>query len=229
MVSRDFVEPLFNHLGFISPPASIDKTLETASLLFEKSESSFAVITPELPEYSNLGKALVKRGFKQLDQMSVMKLTKPVFKSNVELNVKVAQPSDIKEWCETYLNSFYGNQEFLSQVLKAVKKSLSQFGVKLLIAYLGSEPAGVSALCQSDGLTGVYCVGTLPKHRRKGVASTVLKSAYDITREAGSSLILQTFVSDSVEPFYFNLGFDRVYKKNVFIETNVSQKVDISP
>lgn len=224
MISQDFAEPLFNHLGFISPLVSIDEGLESASAIFEQSGAPLSIIIPELPEYSGIERVLVSKGFKLLDQMSVMKLIKPKFRSNPDLVVRVAEASDINDWCQTYLASFYGSDELLRPVLRAVEKSFSRLGAKFLIAYLHSKPVGVTALYQRGGLTGVYCVGTLPEHRRKGVASTVLKHACSIAAHTGSSLILQTFVSDFVEPFYSNSGFDRVYKKNVLIETGGASK-----
>jgi hypothetical protein len=65
-------------------------------------------------------------------------------------------------------------------------------------------------------MSGVYCVGTLPDMRGVHVASTMLDFSNKLAVSEARKLILQTVLSDSVEPFYLKLGFRRVYLKELF-------------
>ena len=83
----------------------------------------------------------------------------------------------------------------------------------LLEARLDGTVAGVLAVFRTRRLAGIYCVGTVPKFRRRGVAGALLDRAAEIAASEGRRLILQTLKSDGVEDFYSKRGFVDLYRK----------------
>jgi GNAT superfamily N-acetyltransferase len=148
------------------------------------------------------------------DKMSVMRLGSPSFKSSDGVTVAEAGPSDHREWARVYLESFYGDASLLPEVLEVLGR-LPRGSADLLVARVGGKNAGGLACHRSGGLLGVYCVGTLPQFRRRGVAATLLQRAAETARKEGRDLILQTLESDSVESFYESQGFRRLFSKRL--------------
>ena len=65
---------------------------------------------------------------------------------------------------------------------------------------------------------GLYCLGTLPEHRDKGVATAMIKASLDISRQNGNDCIfVQTLADEGLEKFYLKLGFKQVYEKVIFV------------
>ncbi len=207
-----FNEYFFNRAGFLDCEA---KTAEVAAI-----EREFAnrALAPHfvVPESCNEVIASLKRsGYTSLDKMAVMMLGGPKFKTGQGVAAKRIDAGGIDGWCRTYLLSFYGETALLPYVSGIAGRLVDKREVALLAGMVGNETAGVVATFQSGGLVGVYCVGTLPKFRRMGVASALLEAANGLARSSGSRLILQTLISDSAEDFYVAGGFKRIYIKDV--------------
>jgi predicted GNAT family acetyltransferase len=133
---------------------------------------------------------LIARGLKAADQMSVMKLVNPYFKRNPGVSVVAIKPAQVRSWCGTYLASFYGDTHLYEVVSKIVRKTISVQGVRFMIAKQGDSVVGALATYESDGLLGAYCVGTVPRMRGRGVASTMLDHAHRYARRRKKTLIL---------------------------------------
>jgi GNAT superfamily N-acetyltransferase len=122
---------------------------------------------------------------------------------------------DVHEWVSAYLRSFYGDGGPEAEVERAAKRAVKDRGVSLAVARRGKEVVGEMALLRRGGLLGAYCVGTVPEHRRSGVASGMLSYASSQATEQGLTLVLQTFAGDHVEGFYLGRGFRKLYGKSV--------------
>lgn len=73
------------------------------------------------------------------------------------------------------------------------------------ITYDGSV-AGTSAMVLADGVAGIYCVATLPDHRRKGLGAALTARPLALARELGYSIgVLQS--SEAGYKVYQRLGF----------------------
>jgi GNAT superfamily N-acetyltransferase len=123
--------------------------------------------------------------------------------------------TDPGSWTLAYLRSFYGDVG-LSGAVEPVVSSLSKSKqVTFLESRAGGTLAGVLALFRTPGLAGVYCVGTVPEQRNKGIASSLLARARQIADSEGRVMILQTLESDGALQFYLNRGFEELYDKIV--------------
>ncbi|MEM2915528.1 MAG: GNAT family N-acetyltransferase, partial [Candidatus Bathyarchaeia archaeon] len=156
----------------------------------------------EAVEYESIRKFLSKRGYEEKDHLSFMEIAFPSFKSNKSVKVNLIGRDEIDTWCETYLLAFYGDNDLSEPVLKSVKRALMDRKTRFMLARYKDLPVGTLALYETRRFSGAYCVGTIPKFRNIGIASTMLEFAYSLSRKKGKKLVLQTFISDSVESFY---------------------------
>jgi GNAT superfamily N-acetyltransferase len=67
---------------------------------------------------------------------------------------------------------------------------------------------------------GVYCVGTLPQKRGRGIARSMLQRSEVIAQSEGCKIMtLQTIESDNVTPMYLKLGYAMEFERNVLQAT----------
>ncbi|HVB13043.1 MAG TPA: GNAT family N-acetyltransferase, partial [Nitrososphaerales archaeon] len=63
---------------------------------------------------------------------------------------------------------------------------------------------------------GIYCLGTLPEKRNRGIAKTLMMTAEGYAARSGSKyLTLQTVVRDGVTPMYEKMGFNVEFERDV--------------
>ena len=148
-----------------------------------------------------------------------MRLAGAIPKRVSGVTCRVIGTEKLDEWCETYLRAFYGELSLLKSVVASVKKALGEGRTRLVLASVGRKPAGTLAVHGRRGLSGVYCVGTIPEFRERGVATALLRRAKEISDSEGrTTLTLQTFRSDSLERFYYKRGFELAYSKDVLVK-----------
>lgn len=212
LTSKEFREPFFNRAGFL--------TCRTVAPSLVKVEACFkdARLRPTvlLQDSCSSGiRTLARAGYATADKMSVMAMERPEFRTNDAVTVKRVGRSGVSTWSRAYLRSFYGNDRLFSKVSTVVARLVGRRGVTLLEGLMGGAVAGVLAIQRTRGLAGVYCVGTVPQFRRRGVSGTLISAAEAISSREGRQLILQTLESDGVERFYLHGGLRRLYAKNV--------------
>lgn len=88
--------------------------------------------------------------------------------------------------------------------------------VRHYLAWVGNTPVGTASLVLSNGVAGVWNVGTLSEYRHRGVAATLM---HHILREARSigyeaSMLL---ASNEGQPLYDRLGYKTLSHVRVFV------------
>lgn len=159
-------------------------------------------------------KKLLRSGYRTIETMTVM-VSRGSSKPPVaaEFEVRRTTTRTVGEWSKTYLLSFYDSELLMPAVTRIVQRLVRTRVVTLLEAVEGGVVAGVLAIFRTPHLAGVYCVGTLPEFRRRGVAGTLLGKAFAIAASEGRRLVLQTLKSDGAEEFYVKRGFTKAYEK----------------
>lgn len=127
----------------------------------------------------------------------------------------VVTSSDALPWTAAYLRSFYGNEELSERVTPIIARVSHAKSVTLLESRAKGETAAVMALFRTPGVMGAYCVGTVPGHRREGVATGLLAEAAEIAAAEGRPMILQTLESEGALSFYLKRGYEPLYSKLV--------------
>lgn len=133
----------------------------------------------------------------------------------------VTMSGNPQRWAATYLDAFYGSRDLIAEVSPIASRLISAKGTTLLESRIRGETAGVMALYRTPQVIGVYCLGTSPGHRGRGVATGLLTEARRVAKEEGRNLILQTLRSDGAGRFYRDRGFSELYSKR-FLERRLN-------
>ena len=210
MLSSDFDEYFFNRAGFLEC-SDAKAAILTAEKAFEAAWRAPCFSVPE--ECGGVVQTLESHGYDAFDRMSVMRLGEPGFRVASGLSVNSGEEVDVSDWATAYSLSFYGDLGVKDSVTRIVKRLGRDPAVTLLAGEKGGGLAGVLAAFRTPGLLGVYCVGTLEKHRRSGVAGSLLAEVSRMAASEARVMILQTIVSDRVGNFYLDGGFSEIYSK----------------
>ncbi len=216
--SKDFGEYFFNRGGFVRVTGKAASLVDLMEVEFAKRDLKSYIFLRSDSLNSRLLQHMERKRYKIADQMSVMEVEEPSFELNGELALITGAKDELQRWAEAYLRSFYGDMKLLEKVIGILERVSRDKDTSLVLAQLEEKPAGVLALHRTEGLLGVYCVGTVPEMRGKHVASTMLDFANRLAKDEGRKLILQTILSDLVEPLYVKLGFRRAYTKELFVK-----------
>jgi N-acetylglutamate synthase-like GNAT family acetyltransferase len=217
LFSDDFAEYFFNRGGFLKVTARSSDMFERMEAEFQKRGRTPSIFIQSQSLTPRVLQKIATKGFRIADQMSVMQVTEPSFKVNPKLVLELGVDGKLQQWAGVYMEAFYGDTKLRKAVLSSLERVAENKEVSLLIANLDERPVGALALFRTAGLCGVYCVGTIPDKRGAHVASTMLEFANRLAVSEGRRLILQTILSDSVEPFYLKLGFKRMYLKELLV------------
>lgn len=211
ITSTRFLEPFFNRTCFLDCGA--------ASAYRESAENGFRrlglppILTVNCRCSSALG-SLVSSGYRELERMTVMVSARRFEQTGAEVEVRRVSEGSVDEWTRAYLLSFYGDTGLAPEVTKVARRATGDRSTTLLEARLDDTTAGVLAVFRSRQEAGIYCVGTIPGFRRRGVAGALLGRACEIAESEGRRAILQTLKSDGAEAFYSKRGFVSLYQKS---------------
>ena len=161
-------------------------------------------------------------GFSWIDTMDVLTLTlESDFvdkkKATTDVSVVKVNYADIASWVSAFCESFE-ILEMQTEIKQRIERHFDK--LILLISYVCSglsapQIGGCCALFVNRGIIGVYCLGTIPKFRGRGIARKMLASGVQYTFNL-DYLFLQTFESQNLFAFYRKFGFKLAYKKRVF-------------
>lgn len=212
MLSSDFDEYFFNRAGFVDCVGGQDAIPKIEAEFEALARPSCFSVQEECGEVAAM---LESRGYVTFDRMSVMQLDRPKFKTAAGLKVLSGEEIVTGEWAAAYSLSFYGDLGMQDSVSLIVDRLRMEPSVTLFAGERDGKSLGVLATFRTPGLLGVYCVGTLGKHRSMGVASSLIHEASRMAVTEGRLLILQTIASEKVEGFYAKGGFHRLYLKKL--------------
>ena len=211
LTSEEFPEPFFNRAGALS----CEGVARAAS--WAEKELQLRGLPPTVLVFDSCpsgAKALLASGYRAVDTMTVL-VSKGAIDGSRASDSKVHTSSSAGSWVGAYLRAFYGDEELAGSVVPIVRRLLKAKAATLLEATVKGRVAGTLALFRTGGLAGVYCVGTVPEFRKRGVATGLLSRAKEIADAEGRELILQTLASDRAEPFYSQRGFECLYSKTI--------------
>ncbi len=94
--------------------------------------------------------------------------------------------------------------------------TLSAPGAEFYVGYVDGEPVASSALIATDGTAGVWNVGCLPSHRRRGIGEAMTWHAVRRGAEIGCD-IANLQASEIGQPIYERMGFSTVAPYKTFV------------
>ena len=184
-----------------------EKMIDEALELFEKNNTQPFVYVLDNHELEEL---LLKKNFRLYDTQHVMKKLAP---SEVKPSlVHHITKKDALLWSEVFCIS-YDCIDWADEVNSIVQKSISD--VEYLVD--SDNNASCVALYEKNSILGLFCLGTMPEHRKKGLAMSLINYALNQVRTKNLDfLMLETFQRDNLLEFYSNLGFEQIYEKKIY-------------
>jgi GNAT superfamily N-acetyltransferase len=211
LASEEFAEPFFNRAGVLSCGGTA-RAASWAEKELGKRGLRSTVLTFESCVAGT--RALLAGGYRVADTMAVL-ASKGTIAKTTDSRIRVQTSRSPGPWVRAYLRAFYGSEELAESVLHIATRLSKARETTLLEARVQGEVAGSLALFKTKGLAGVYCVGTVPEFRGRGVATQLLARAKEIATEEGRVMILQTLASDGAGRFYRERGFEHLYSKMI--------------
>jgi GNAT superfamily N-acetyltransferase len=220
-------DPIFNHfvLNEIVVERSSDEVLTGVIEQLKKISSSLGFNTTVFLEnlWNNsrlLGKLVVDNGFRVRDKMEI--LSKHVDPNPVDhedkINVRITE--DYANWNRIFVSSFQIPVSWNQELLRREEVATKNDSVRLI---LGREPGSdedqgcLLSFLDESKVMGVYCVGTLPRWRGRGIGKMMMNFVENNARDLGCKLLtLQTINSDGVSPMYKKMGYRTEFERDIF-------------
>lgn len=158
--------------------------------------------------YAELEQLLERKGFAYFDTLHALKNSSS---SNKKTNAIKITRENISLWVDVFCKA-YDCPEWANAVAKIIENSLHD------VDYFVDESGGsCMALYAKNSVLGLYCLGTIPSKRNKGLASLLVDFALNEVKSRNlESLILETYQKDNLLEFYSKMGFEKVYAKKVY-------------
>jgi len=209
--SDDLKEPFFNRAGTLACTGVSRLSAAAEEKLAARGMDSTVTV---FDSCVGAAEALEGSGYRTVDTMTVLLSRGPIESPNPPHTTILTRPSALR-WANAYLDAFYGNRKLSSRVTPIINRLLKNRAATLLEARIKGETAGVLAIFRTKGLAGVYCVGTVPRFRRLGVAGVLLSRARAVALAEERNLVLQSLASDGSKQFYLNRGFVPLHSKQL--------------
>jgi GNAT superfamily N-acetyltransferase len=184
-----------------------EKMIDETISIFQKNHMRTFVYTLSNP---SLEEFLLSENFKFYDTQHVLK--KRIILGSETSHVHHIEKKDSLLWAEIFCKS-YDCYEWIDEVNNIVKDSFTQ------IEYLvdAEHNASCVALYEKNSILGLYCLGTLPEKRKKGLAKLLINYALNKVKTKNLDfLMLETYQRDELLGFYSKLGFEKVYEKKIY-------------
>ncbi|MCS7142920.1 MAG: GNAT family N-acetyltransferase [Aigarchaeota archaeon] len=165
-----------------------------------------------------LREVLLGYGFRLWDELFVeVRGADP--QSPTQSTLRPVEDTDaLRTWIEIYESAFKIPSYWHREIEVRTKTMLRRDDVTLFVKYAGEIPVGSLAAYFTGDLCGLYCIGTPPKYRGKGIGSSMINEAVRVAGMRGARAVcLQTLASDKLTGFYERLGFRVAYKKQVYL------------
>jgi len=184
-----------------------EKMIDDVLILFKKNNTQPFVY---VLNNNKLEELLLKKNFRLYDTHHIMKKTIS-HTVNHEPVHHIARKDSLL-WAEVFCKS-YDCLDWSDEVNSIVHDSISD------VEYLVDSEFNSScvALYEKNSMLGLYCLGTIPEFRNKGLAKSLIYYALNKVREKNLDfLMLETYARDNLLRFYSNLGFEQIYEKKVY-------------
>jgi len=125
---------------------------------------------------------------------------------------RVASGEALHEFCEASGRAFRIPPWFLRAAFAARfdSNAAPEPAIHRFVGYAGGRPVATAAQSTSDGVTGIFFVGTVPEARRRGFGEAVTRAAIEDARAQGATVAwLQSTAIG--RPLYERMGFRWVH------------------
>jgi GNAT superfamily N-acetyltransferase len=199
---------------------------DAKKIFFSNSLDCFFSIHDD-PEYLEITTTLELQHFSYIDTMLVFWVDLDTFPNKgdkLDYDPNISQliandQSSICAWIDLFCESFQ-IEDWKKPVRKLIMSNYRHFDLLVSRIRMNLEyiPAACAILYCSKRVMGLYCLGTLPKFRRKGLAFQIVKSSISRAKTRGMKFFfVQTFLSDGFAEMYEKAGLQLAYRKRIYV------------
>ncbi len=151
------------------------------------------------------------------DELATLIYRGPNSRNAESISVDVVSCIDeLDGWIDVFTASF-SIRNYIEEISRRIITAHRGARLRLGLALEDGMPVGCSALLVHDNIAGLYCLGVLKEHRRRGIATALISHAIDYTMSKGYTLIVQTYKRDRLESLYSKSGFEHIYSKYIYL------------
>ncbi len=243
-------DPIFNHFlirdDLLQSHTQIDQSKVNSIVRSIKSKAQELKLSTSLfvenfwERRGQFEKSAVDTGYRVTDKMEILSktLTGSLEETATERQkssvsgldgFEVSYTNDYESWNDVFMSSYSIPPHWKEELVRREEKIRLSNSAKFVLAKdlaNNSIPSGC-LLTFSSGPTenylGIYCVGTVPEERGKGVAKEMLDFAErDALKQGQKVLTLQTLTSDGVAAMYKKIGYKTEFERNIYWSALVS-------
>lgn len=194
--------------------AAADRVIDAALAHFRDKEFDCAFTLTPLDRPADFGERLLRRGFDLALHATAMVCDRPAEPLRAPEVEVVPEAGEYGLWAGVWCRSF----DLPPEAGELGRSVLDIPEVRLYLARRGGEPAGAALLYSDHGMGYVDLVGTLPGHRRRGVASALVARAVDDSAALGNRWTsLETEAGSDAERVYRRRGFRRAHMRPRYV------------
>jgi GNAT superfamily N-acetyltransferase len=228
--NKEFADdPIFNHFvidetllqnGSSSDTSKMKVVIQAAKSISQELNLRTSIFIENFwARAQQFEKIAVELGYRVTDKMEILakKIVSRSSKNNEACQVDISFTNDIDTWTQVFMSSYSIPQSWLQELLRRENAILQMTNSKFLLARLGAHPVGcLLVFVEPEHYLGIYCVGTIPEQRGKGIAREMLLFSEAYALKAGCDLLtLQTLTSDHVSPMYKKFGYKTQFERDV--------------
>jgi GNAT superfamily N-acetyltransferase len=171
----------------------------------------------------NAEKAAVNSGYRVAGKMDSMSKSVNGSTLSSQGNTRltgVTTSAEVRAWNSCFMRSFDIPSHWEDELLRREQSVLGDPSTKLLSAFESEDSTALSGCLllhrNPSECMGVYCVGTVPELRGRGVARALMAQAESIAVELKCKVLtLQTVRSDGFTPMYQKMGYTVEFDRDV--------------
>jgi ribosomal protein S18 acetylase RimI-like enzyme len=187
-------------------PVDVQRIAEEAADYFAERDCSWSVVLSSFRDTHRWHGELVSRGFTCASTLDVLvREPGPLEDAGPPVDVRLARPDEVPAFTDVLMDVFRMPRRFYPALLD-MTDAWRRAGARLYVVERDGALVATTLLAQTDGVAGIYNVGTLRSARREGLARAMLARALEDARDA-DVVTLQVAPEGFVEGFYLDLGF----------------------
>ncbi len=228
--NRAFAEdPVFNH--FVVDESILNNENESEELLIktvaELKKISFEIgfrttvfVESIWRKTAPFEKIAIGEGYRITEKMEILsKELGPDNALTTNASVQVTETEEVELWNSVFMTSFAIPVPWKEELLRKEKQIADKSKATLLLGReAGSKESQgcLLAFVEPIELMGIYCVGTDPRWRGRGIARAMLSYAENKGRMMGCRFMtLQTITSDGISPMYKKMGYVTEFERDI--------------
>jgi GNAT superfamily N-acetyltransferase len=216
------VHPAISNAAFrVDDGLDPDRFMSAARAFFDGHGRGFAIwARAGVAEDSDLVDAAAEAGIRPVIEMPEMVLHEPLAAgpalNGIELQ-RVVSHADARDYWEVGKKA-YASLGFPPEVFGYYETHLPLVAenVAAFVARLGDRPVGIALTAVSEGVAGIYWVGSTEDVRHRGVGRAVTAAAVDAGFEMGAE-VASLQASPMGESLYRKMGFETIFSYRLLL------------